>query len=37
MQPQQTIDNTVTIKGPGLFNPQEVTLTIKPAPGFPRN
>ena len=33
MQPQQTIANPITITGPGLFNPQEVTLTIKPAPG----
>ncbi|MGB0768305.1 MAG: UDP-3-O-acyl-N-acetylglucosamine deacetylase, partial [Phycisphaeraceae bacterium] len=32
MQPQQTIDKPVTISGPGLFNPQTVTLTIKPAP-----
>ncbi len=32
MQPQQTIDKPVTISGPGLFNPQPVTLTFKPAP-----
>ena len=32
MQPQQTIDKPVTISGPGLFNPQVVTLSIKPAP-----
>ncbi len=32
MQPQQTIDKPVTISGPGLFNPQVATLTIKPAP-----
>lgn len=32
MQPQQTIDKPVTINGPGLFNPQVVNLTIKPAP-----
>ncbi|MEM6506886.1 MAG: UDP-3-O-acyl-N-acetylglucosamine deacetylase [Planctomycetota bacterium] len=32
MQPQQTIDKPVTISGPGLFNPQVTTLSIKPAP-----
>lgn len=32
MQPQQTIDKSVTITGPGLFNPQVVNLTINPAP-----
>ena len=32
MQPQQTIDNPVSIEGPGLFNGQNVKITFKPAP-----